>query len=146
MFIYYHSVLIIMIESDYNKWLKNKEDIENFDKLSETLKKAIYKLEQELTDNEEVELSDIVFFEDIKSYELNFDWIGYGEECVRVGRAIYEGCEHDEDENTDYDDFYEIGEESVQRAGFEVMHEKISEYLLPHISKDSKELLINING
>lgn len=140
MFIYYHNVLIIMIESDYNKWLKNKDDIENFDKLSEPLKKAIYKMEQEFTDNEEVELSSITLYEE-GFFELNFDWLGYSEECVRVGRIIFEACEHDEDENPEHDDFYEIGQESVDRAGYEVMHQKICDYLSPQISSDS----ININ-
>ena len=134
-----------MFESDYNKWLEEKSKIENFDKLSEPLKKAIYKMEQEFKDNEEVELSSITLYDD-EFFELNFDWIGYGEECVRVGRIIYEGCEHDEDENPDHDYFYEIGEESVQRAGFEAMHEKISEHLHTYISQDPLELSINING
>ena len=35
-----------MIEADYNKWLNEKNEIENFDKLSEPLQKAIYTLEQ----------------------------------------------------------------------------------------------------
>ena len=130
-----------MIEADYNKWLKYHSDIENFDKLSEPLKKAIYKMEQELKDNEEVELSGIKLYDEDEFFELNFDWIGYGEECVRVGRIIFEGCEHDEDENPEYDDFYEIGQESVDRAGFEVMHERICDFLSPHVSSDR----ININ-
>ena len=129
-----------MIEADYNKWLKYHSDIENFDILSEPLKKAIYKMEQEFTDNEEVELSSITLYED-DFFELNFDWLGYAEECVRAGRIIFEACEHDEDENPEHDDFYEIGQESVDRAGYEVMNEKICDYLSPHISSDS----ININ-
>ena len=66
--------------------------------------------------------------------ELEFEWIGHGEYCVMVGRSIYEGCEHDENENPNDDDFYEIGQESVDRAGFEMMHEKISGYLHHYIS------------
>ena len=130
-----------MIEADYNKWLKYHSDIENFDKLSEPLKKAIYKMEQEFKDNEEVELSGITLYDEDDFFELNFDWLGYAEECVRAGRIIFEACEHDEDENPEYDDFYEIGQESVDRAGFEVMHERICDFLSPHVSSDS----ININ-
>ena len=82
-------------------------------------------------------MTNIRLYEDCESFELNFEWIGYGLECVRAGRVIFECCEHDEDENPDYDDFYEIGEESVERAGFEVMHQKISDYLNPHISHNN---------
>ena len=127
-----------MIEADYNKWLlREKTDIENFDKLSEPLKKEIYKLEQELTDNEEVELSKIYFSDDNEFMELEFSWLGYGLECVRAGRVIYEACEWEEDREFDEDDFYEIGEESVDRAGFEIMHEKILDRLHPHVSYDN---------
>ena len=127
-----------MIEADYNKWLlREKTDIENFDKLSEHLQKEIYKLEQELTDNEEVELSKIYFSDDNEFMELEFSWLGHGLECVRAGRVIYEACEWEEDREFDEDDFYEIGEESVDRAGFEMMHEKILNRLHPHVSYDN---------
>ena len=66
-----------MIEANYDKWLKYHSDIENFDILSKPLKKAIYKMEQEFTDNEEVELSSITLYED-DFFQLNFDWLGYG--------------------------------------------------------------------
>ena len=35
------------------------------------------------------------------------------------------------------DDFYEMGQESVDRAGFEMMHEKILDRLHPHVSYDN---------
>jgi len=129
-----------MIEADYNKWLNYHSDTENFETLSEPIKKAIYKLEQEFRDTEEVELSSITLLQ-ADFFELNFDWLGYAEECVRVGRIIFESSEHNEDEKPDYDDFYEIGEESVDRTGYEVMHQKICDYLSPQVSSES----ININ-
>ena len=52
-----------MIEEDYNKWLKYHDITENFDTLSEPLKKAIYKMEQEFKDNEEVELSSVSLYD-----------------------------------------------------------------------------------
>lgn len=128
-----------MIEADYNKWLNYHSGTENFESLSEPIKKVIYKMEQEFKDNEEVELTSVSLYDE--GFELNFDWLGYAEECVRAGRIIFEGCEHDEDENPEYDDFYEIGQESVDRAGFEVMHERICDFLSPHVSCDR----ININ-
>ena len=128
-----------MIEADYNKWLYYHSTTENFDTLSEPVKKAIYNMEQEFKDNEEVELSSVTVYDD-GFFELNFDWLGYAEECVIVGRRIFEACEHDEDENPDDDDFYEIGQESVDRAGYEVMHEKIREYLSPQVSSDSVQI------
>ena len=128
-----------MIESDYNKWLNYHSSTENFDTLSEPVKKAIYKMEQEFKDNEEVELSSVSVYDD-GFFELNFDWLGYGEECVRVGRNIFEACEHDEDENPENDDFYEIGQESVDRAGYEVMHEKICDYLRPQVLCDNIQI------
>lgn len=131
-----------MKESDYNKWLEEKCSIENFDKLSEPLKKAIYKAEQELTDNEEVDFTGITLYEDGEYMELNFKWWGYHLECIRTGRVIFEMCEHDEDKNPDDDEFYEIGEESVERAGFEVMTELLSDYIHPHSSND--EIQINL--
>ena len=123
-----------MIEADYTKWSNEKNEIENFDKLSEPLQKAIYDLEQELKDHEEVELYEITLSDSDEILELEFEWIGHGEYCVMVGRSIYEGCEHDENENPNDDDFYDMGQESVDRAGFEMMHEKISGYLHPYIS------------
>ncbi|MBE6498062.1 MAG: hypothetical protein E7Z81_07280 [Methanobrevibacter sp.] len=124
-----------MIEADYNKWLNYHRDTENFETLSEPIKKAIYKMEQEFKDNEEVELTNVSLYDN--GFELNFDWLGYHEECVRAGQIIFEACEHDKDENPDYDDFYDMGQESVGRAGYEEMHQKICDYLNPQVSSDS---------
>ena len=124
-----------MIEADYNKWLNYHSGTENFESLSEPIKKVIYKMEQEFNDNEEVELTSVSLYDE--GFELNFDWLGYAEECVRVGRIIFEASEHDKDENPDYDDFYDMGQESVGRAGYEEMHQKICDYLSPQVSSDS---------
>ena len=67
-----------MIEADYNTWLNYHSSTENFDTLSEPVKKAIYNMEQEFKDNEEVELSSVSLYDD-GFFELNFDLLGYGE-------------------------------------------------------------------
>ena len=68
-----------MIEPNYHEWLKNKSKIENFDKLSYSIKEAIYDVEQDLTDTDEVNLVEVLIGDDDRS-ELFFDWVGYEKE------------------------------------------------------------------
>lgn len=107
-----------MFESDYNKWLEEKSKIENFDKLSEEVKKGIYKAEQELTDNEEVDLSEVTIHEDEEYgnwYEYIFNWVGYDKELERASKEM--GCT------------VEQAEDIVEMGGHEMMNEILREYI-----------------
>ena len=107
-----------MYESDYNKWLEEKSKIENFDKLSEEVKKGIYEAEQELTGNEEVDLIEITIHEDEEygpDYEYTFAWVGYDKELQRCAEEM--GGTVDQ------------AEEIVERAGHEMMNEILREFI-----------------
>ena len=108
-----------MIEADYNKWLEVKSKIENFDKISETNKKGIYKAEQELTGNEAVNLVEVYYSpaydEFDQHFEYYFEWVGYGEEVERV--------------SSDLDSPEESVEEIVEMGGNEMMVEIISNFI-----------------
>ena len=83
-----------MKEKDYNKWLEAKSEFEDFDEIPETLKKCIYKAEQELEGNEEVELYEISPEERI----IVFKWTGFDKELERVADEMgYENPEDAED-------------------------------------------------
>lgn len=93
-----------MKEQDYNKWLESKSEIEDFDEIPETLKKCIYKAEQELEGNEEVELYEISIDERI----IIFSWTGFDKELERVADEM--GYENPED-----------AEDIVNQAGHDMM-------------------------
>ena len=89
-----------MFESDYNKWLEEKSKIKNFDKLSEEVKKGIYRAEQELTGNEEVDLSKVAiheYGENDTGYEYIFNWVGYNKELERAAKEMECTVEQAED-------------------------------------------------
>ena len=125
-----------MIEADYTKWSNEKNEIENFDKLSEEVKKGIYKAEQELTDNEEVDLTSVTLSDDLEIEELEFDWLGFDIECVNAGKRLVEGEIVVVEDGEDID-YYDIGYESVLRAGSEEMNYIVTTFLEPYVKSSN---------
>ena len=80
-----------MFEPNYYRWLKEKSKIENFDKLYNSTKYSIYEVEQELTDNDEVNLIKVLISDSsavIGKGVLFFDWVGYEKELEELAEFM----------------------------------------------------------
>ena len=67
-------------ETYYNKWLKEKSEIEHFDELEEDVKKTIYLTEINSSSNDQVEFCEI----NKEEHKIIFEWVGYEKELERV--------------------------------------------------------------